>query len=182
MLTSTFQGQVEQSCLSCGMCHKTFACRSWFSTLWCSLQHLVSLSWLGFHLCVYFPWMITIWLLFPVGCDSVWCFSFLPELSSLFLLLWMLPPLLSHLWSHSFPDSHSLAVTVDWTVWILLLPKCPRLDCLTWCTGLYLWLKFLILRIWWCKRNDCICIFSLDGIIEILLKYITTCFLSRFCS
>ena len=89
-------------------------------------------------------------------CLRLW----LPESSPLSVSL-NVATLLSHLWSHPFPDSHSLAVTVDWTVWILLLPKCPRLDCLTWCTGLYLWLKFLILRTWRYKRNDCVCIFFL---------------------
>lgn len=81
------------------LCHKTIVCRSWFSTLWCSLQHLVSLGWLGFHLCVCFPWMITIWLLFPIGCDYIWCFSFLPESSPISITLNFatptIPPLVS---------------------------------------------------------------------------------------
>ena len=81
------------------LCHKTIAWRSWFSSLWCSPQHLVSLGWLGLHLCVCFPWMITIWLLFPIGCDYVWCFSFLPKSSLISVTLNVatptIPPLVS---------------------------------------------------------------------------------------
>ena len=159
LLTSTFQGQVEQSCPSCGIVPEAHCLQIlvFYSLMLPTASCLSRLAWLpplcllsmdDYHLIVV---PSRLWF-----CLRLW----LPESSPLSVSL-NVATLLSHLWSHPFPDSHSLAVTVDWTIWILLLPKCPRLDCLTWCTGLYLWLKFLILRTWRYKRNDCVCIFFL---------------------
>lgn len=106
------------------LCQKPIACRSWFSTLWCSLQHLVSLGWLGFHLCVYFPWMITTWLLFPVGCDSVWRFSFLPESSPLCVTLNVATPAIPPLVSF-FPRLTQSSSVCGLDRWDPFTPKVP---------------------------------------------------------
>lgn len=121
-------------------------------------------------------------LCLPVGLASTSVSAFLDDYHLIIVLsrLWL--RLMLQLSSRVFPcfcysecchpyySTSSLILSQTHTVyqWLRIGPfrsfysqSCPRLDCLTWCTGLYLWLKFLILRIWQYKRNDCICIFFL---------------------
>lgn len=161
LLTSTFQGQVEQSC-PCYVIVPQDHCLQIlvFYPLMLPTASCVSrLAWLpplcllsldDYHLIIV-PNRLWLYLMlqlsskvFPYFCYSEFCH---PYYSTSSLILSQTHPVYQWLWIGLFRSFYS--------------QSCPHLDYLTWCTGLYLWLKFLILRIWQYKRNDCVCIFFL---------------------
>ena len=74
---------------------------------------------------------------FPPKIQTALSKSTLFQSLPLFLLLWIVPPLLFHLESHSFPDPHNSLPFRSFHS-----QSCPHLDCLTWCPGLYLCISF----------------------------------------